>query len=447
MSRLQLCPSVTAALLLTSTAIAQFNRSPGRQAATELDYRETLDRLGITAMRPGADGYNKESLNYVNYDEAKAGPGSPPPPLVTTARPTASWWWKVRRPQLIHLLEDEMYGRVPATAPRIEWQLVSEQRLRKYEVAVVERHYRGTARNGSLAMDLSETVPEAAHRVPLILELGFPEGFRFPGFPPPTDPWQGQVLRRGWAYAIIVPNTIQPDDGAGLKEGVIGVASGGQPRGLDDWGALRAWAWGASRAFDLLERDKQVNSKQVAIEGLSRYGKAALVTMAFDPRFSIGFIGSSGAGGAKPLRRNFGERLENLTASGEYHWFAPEFLRYGGPMTVNDLPVDAHDLIALAAPRPLFISAGNLKEDGWVDPHGSFIAAKDASRAYQLLGVKGLVGDEAPAINEGRTEGCIAFREHDQGHTTGPNWPTFLAWAAWIWSGKSPCSTASDRRS
>ena len=436
---LRLSLVVAAAPLLAGAAAAQFNRSPERQAATELDYRETLARLGIRQMRPGADGYNKQSPNYVNYDEARVGPSSPPPPLITVPRPTASWWWKVRRPQLVRLLEDEMYGRIPSTAPRIEWQLVSEQHLRKHDVAVMERHYRGTAKDSPLAIDLSETVPETARRVPLIFELGFPEGFRFPGLPPPTDPWQGQVLRRGWAYAIIVPATIQPDDGAGLKEGVIGFAAGGERRGLHDWGALRAWAWGASRALDLLERDPQVNAKRVAIEGLSRYGKAALVTMAFDPRFSIGFIGSSGAGGAKPLRRNFGERLENLTASGEYHWFAAEFLRYGGPLTIDDLPVDARDLIALAAPRPLFISAGNLKEDGWVDPQGSFIAAQEASPAYLLLGAPGLVGDPTPAINEGRTEGCIAIREHDKGHTTGPNWPTFLDWAASIWSGKRPC--------
>jgi hypothetical protein len=345
----------------------------------------------------------------------------------------------VRRPELVRLFEDEMYGRVPVTAPNIEWQLVSEQHLRKFNASVIERKYRGTAKSSALAIDLSETLPEKASRVPIVLELGFPEGFRFPGMPAPADPWQGQVLRRGWGYAIVVPYTVQPDDGAGLEEGVIGIAAQGKPRGLHDWGALRAWAWGASRALDLFERQPQVNATQVAVEGLSRYGKAALVTMAFDPRFSIGFIGSSGAGGAKPLRRNFGERIENLTASGEYHWFAPEFLRYGGPLTVDDLPVDAHELIALAAPRPLFISAGNVKEDGWVDPHGSFLAAQEASPVYRLLGEPGLAGDTMPELNETRAAGCIAFREHDQGHTTGPNWPAFLEWASRIWSGKSPC--------
>lgn len=419
---------------LAGAAIAPFERSPERDAATQEDYRQTLARLGINDMRPGADGYDKKSPNAVNYDEARAGPSSPEPPIISLARPTPRWWWNVRRPQLVRLLEDEMYGRVPSSAPKIHWQLISEQRAGKGGIAVIERRYRGISSGTSLAIDLSETLPQGARRAPLILELGFPETFRFPGFPVPADPWTAQVLRRHWGYAILVPYTVQPDDGAGLREGVIGVAAGGKPRGLHDWGALRAWAWGASRALDLFMRDPRIDASRVGVEGLSRYGKAALVTMAFDPRFSIGFIGSSGAGGAKPLRRNFGERLENLSASGEYHWFAPEFLRYGGPLTVDDLPVDAADLVALAAPRPLFIGAGKVDEDGWVDPRGSFLAGKEASTVYRLLGVPGLVGD-MPALNETRAAGCIAFREHDQGHTNVPNWPAFLDFAQQYWSG------------
>jgi hypothetical protein len=261
---------IAAALLAAVPVTAQFTRSPERQAATEKDYRETLRRLGIAHMRPGADGYNKQSPNYVNYDEARAGPSSPAPRIFTVQHPTATWWRKVRRPQLVRLFEDEMYGRVPRTAPQIDWQLASEQRVNKSGVAVIERHYRGTVKGSTLAIDLSETVPEAAHHVPLVLELGFPEGFRFPGAPVPTDPWTAQVLRRGWAYAIIVPYTVQPDDGAGLKEGVIGIAAQGKPRRLHDWGALRAWAWGASRALDLFERDPTIDAKRVAVEGLSR---------------------------------------------------------------------------------------------------------------------------------------------------------------------------------
>ena len=408
--------------------------SPERKAATETDYRATLARLGITSTRPGADGYNKEAPNAVNYDEARAGPSSHPPPLFTVAHPTPRWWREVRRPQLVRLLEDEMYGRVPAPAPQIVWKLVSEKHEVRNGITVDARSYRGGAAGTPLAIDLSLTLPEKARKVPVVLELGFPEGFHFPGFPVPADPWTAQVVRRGWGYAIIVPYTVQPDDGAGLKEGVIGAASGGKLRGLHDWGALRAWAWGASRALDLFQRDPRIDARRIAVEGLSRYGKAALVTMAFDPRFSLGFIGSSGAGGAKPLRRDFGERLENLTASGEYHWFAPAFLRYGGRKTVNDLPFDAHTLIGLVAPRPLFISAGNLKDDPWVDPYGSFLASKEASPAYRLLGVPGLVGDTRPQINELRAAGCIAYREHDEGHTTGPNWPAFLDFAQRVWT-------------
>ena len=121
---------------------------------------------------------------------------------------------------------------------------------------------------------------------------------------------------------------------------------------------MRAWAWGASRALDYFETDKAVDAKQVGIEGLSRYGKATLVTMAYDPRFAIAYVGSSGEGGAKLSRRNWGELVENVAGTGEYHWMAGNFLKYGGPLNWGDLPVDAHELIALCAPRPVFISGG-----------------------------------------------------------------------------------------
>ena len=193
-------------------------------------------------------------------------------------------------------------------------------------------------------------------------------------------------------------------------------------------------AWGAERALDLFARDARIDPRRVAIEGLSRYGKAAAVTMAFEPRFSIGFIGSSGAGGAKLLRLDFGERIGNLAASGEYHWFAPAYLRFDGPKTVNDLPIDAHDLLALAAPRPIFIDAGNFQSDGWVDRTGSYLAAKAASPAYELLGVAGLAGSGEPGIDETRAAGRIAFRQQHGGHSNELNWPAFLDFAASFWN-------------
>ena len=197
------------------------------------------------------------------------------------------------------------------------------------------------------------------------------------------------------------------------------------------------WRTAASRALDYLQSDPAVAAHEVGIAGLSRYGKAALVAMAYDPRFAIGLIGSSGAGGAALLRRNYGERLENLAAVGEYHWMAGNFLKYAGrqtdaprPLTANDLPVDAHELITLCAPRPLFLSVGSQPVERWVDPHGMFMAAVAAGPVYRLLGKPGLASDNYPAVGVADAAGTIAFRRHESGHTLAPNWPAFLDFAA-----------------
>ncbi len=230
------------------------------------------------------------------------------------------------------------------------------------------------------------------------------------GDPPSTY----ELIADGWGFALIDPASVQADNGAGLTRGVIGLANHGQPRRPDDWGALRAWAWGAGRGLDYLETDSAVDAKHVGIEGVSRYGKAALVTMAFDPRFAMVLVGSSGKGGATPLRRNFGEGVSNL-ATGEYYWMAGNFLKYDasaasfGSKTPNDLPVDSNELIALCAPRLTFISYG-VPEKGdakWLDHQGSFMATVSADAVFRLLGAKGLgVADDyqsakMPPMNAG----------------------------------------------
>jgi hypothetical protein len=248
----------------------------------------------------------------------------------------------------------------------------------------------------------------------------------------PAGPtWLQQVLEAGWGYAILAPGSIQADNGAGLRSGIIGLVNKGGPRKADDWGSLRAWAWGADRAMDYFETDKAVDAKKVGIEGLSRYGKAAIVTMAYDERFAIGFIGSSGAGGTKLYRRIFGEQIENLAGSGEYHWFAGNFIKYAAdPLTQKDLPVDAHELVAMCAPRPVFISSGSpANGDAWVDGKGMFLAGAYASPVYELLGKKGIGTTEMPAIESGLMDGDVAFRQHAGGHTAGPNWPFFIRFA------------------
>jgi hypothetical protein len=265
------------------------------------------------------------------------------------------------------------------------------------------------------------------------------------GAPPAgsDSPATQQLIADGWGYASINPGSIQADNGAGLTKGIIGLVNKGQSRKPDDWGSLRAWAWGASRGLDYLETDKSVDARRVGIEGVSRYGKAALVTMAYDTRFAVVLIGSSGEGGAKLHRRNWGEAVENLTGSGEYHWMAGNFLKYGaeeadfGSRNPGDLPVDSHELLALCAPRPTFISYG-VPEKGdakWLDHQGSFMAAIAAQPVFRLLGAKDLgrsddyKQEKMPAVNVSLLDGQLAWRQHDGGHTDGPNWKYFIPWA------------------
>jgi hypothetical protein len=242
---------------------------------------------------------------------------------------------------------------------------------------------------------------------------------------------------------------VQGDCGAGLTAGIIGLANKGQPRKLDDWGALSAWGWGASRLLDYMETDKAVDAKRVGVTGHSRYGKAALVAMALDDRIAIGYISSSGQGGAKLHRRKYGETIENVAVN-FYHWMAGNYLKYTARWDM--LPVDSHELVALCAPRPVFISAGNgpgpLNPDGtvpvndaWVDAKGSFLAAVGAGPVYRLLGKKDLGTTEFPPIDTAIIDGDLGFRQHTAGHTPGPTWPTFITFAEKYF--KKPTATAS----
>lgn len=411
------------------------------------DHQRMMDLLHITSIRRGADGNNKQAPNAANYDESKANPYPklPDPLILKNGRKvtTPKVWWDQRRPEIVEDFDREVYGRVPKVTPKVNWEVTSTSKDVNGDVPVVTKQLVGHVHNSSYPLisvdiQLALTTPaNATGPVPVIMEFGF---VRPPGAPAPPAParppapgptWQQQVLAKGWGYAIIIPSSIQADNGAGLTRGIIGLVNKGQPRKPDDWGALRAWAWGASRALDYFETDRAVDAKRVGIEGLSRYGKAAIVTMAYDPRFAIGFIGSSGEGGAKLHRRNFGELVENVAGAGEYHWMAGNFIKYAGPLTWNDLPVDAHELVALCAPRPVFISCGSFEvEGGWVDAKGMFLAAAGAGPVYRLLGRKDLGTTEMPPQETPLIDGDIAFRQHSGGHTTGPNWPTFLTFAS-----------------
>jgi hypothetical protein len=417
---------------------------------SEQDHQRMLDLLHITALRRGPDGDPKSS-NAANVDESKVPPYTLPDPLVLKNGKkvtTAETWWKQRRPEIVEDFDREVYGRLPKNTPKVNWELVGTTQEKIGDLPAVTKKLVGHIDNSSyplVTVDIQMTLTTPANAVgpvPVILEFSLsPEIVammrkrlgeeKWAALAGPGPTWQQQVLAKGWGYANLIPGSVQADNGEGLTQGVIGLVNKGQPRTLDDWGALRAWAWGASRALDYFETDKSVDAKQVGIEGLSRYGKAALVAMAYDPRFAIGFIGSSGEGGAKILRRKFGEQVENVASTSEYHWMAGNFLKYAGPLTPNDLPVDAHELIALCAPRPVFISSGSLQvEGGWIDGKGTFFGAVGAGPVYKLLGKKDLSTTEFPPMETTLIDGDIAFRQHSGGHTTGPNWPTFLTFAS-----------------
>jgi len=412
------------------------------ELTAEQDHRRLLNLLHITSLRPGVNGNDPKAPNAANYDETKANPfpALPDPLLLQNGKrvTTAKMWWDQRRSEIVEDFDREMYGRVPSNVPRVEWEVVDTKQEVKYDIPVVSKKIIGHVNNSAYPLvnvdiQLSLVTPaKATGPVPVIMELSFvfPPGFRPPGpaQAPPDTPWQQQILNRGWGYATLIPTSVQADNGAGLTLGIIGLTNKGQPRGLDDWGALRGWAWGASRALDYFETDKAVDAKRVGLEGHSRYGKAVLVAMAYDQRFAIAYVSSSGAAGAKLHRRNWGELVENIASSGEYHWMAGNYLKYAGPLNWNDLPVDSHELIALCAPRPVFIGVGDVG-DGWVDAKGMFLAAVAAGPVYKLLGKRDLGVSEFPAIETALTDGEIAFRQHRGGHVTGPNWPTFLDFA------------------
>ena len=435
------------------------------------DHKLMMDALKIDKLRRGADGRNRNAPNAANYDESKANPypNLPDPLTLKNGEKVSSpeQWWSTRCPEIVEDFDREVYGRVPKDVPKVTWEVTETTQEKVGNVGAVTKKLVGHVDNSrcpQIKVDIQLTLSTPSYAkgpVPVMMEFGFggfgprPGGAsgkaamtkgafpkakaaRGPAFGGGGPSWQEQVLAKGWGCAIIVPSSIQADNGGGLTKGIIGLCNKGQARKPDDWGSLRAWAWGASRALDYFETDKAVDAKQVGIEGLSRYGKAAIVAMAYDQRFAIGFIGSSGEGGRKLHRRNFGELVENLTGSGEYHWMAGNFLKYGGPLTPGDLPVDAHELIALCAPRPTFISYGastgpgayGLPAEGqWVDQRGSFMAAVAAGPVFKLLGKKDLGTSEFPEVETGITDGELAFRQHKGGHTTGPNWPTFLAFA------------------
>ena len=275
----------------------------------------------------------------------------------------------------------------------------------------------GTAANAP-RINLTVTLPDAKNPVPLILLMQFGGG----GTPVAEPPVASDILARGWGYATVGYLDIQPDKAETFDQGVIGATSAGKLRQAGDWGAISAWAWGISRVIDYLEKEPAIDAKRIAVFGHSRLGKTALWASALDPRIAAVYASCPGEMGAALSRRDFGETVDDMAQAFPY-WFNGNFQKWAGRW--NDMPVDAHTLIALSAPRPVFVTGGT--DDQWADPVGEFLAQVGAGPVYRLLGKKDLGTSTLPPLDTPVIDGDLGWYYHTGPHAATPeDWKTFL---------------------
>jgi hypothetical protein len=391
-----------------------------------------------------------------NYDESKVGTYTLPDPLALEGGgwvTDADTWTKLRRPQLLRLFEENVYGRSPARPKDMSFEVFDVDRhalggkaIRK-QVTV----YFSANKNGPRE-DVLLYLPAGVPKPPMFLTLNFTGNHSVIADPAvrlasvltrdthvmqkaseesrgKAKAWEGvieRILERGYGVATIYYCDIEPDFSGGLPMGVrpLFYRAGQQEPAADDWGAVAAWGWGLSRAMDYLETDSDVDAKRVAIMGHSRLGKTVLWAGARDVRFAMVLADSSGEGGASLARRNYGETVKNLNVNYAYQ-FCINYQKYGDH--VDQLPVDTHELIALMAPRPVYLATA--EDDQWADPRGEFLAAQAAGPVYKLLGKPGVDSAQMPELNHA-TFGTIGFHYRSGKHEVTPyDWVQFLAFA------------------
>ena len=454
-------PARMAAQTQSPAALPSASDRAAIAAASRAERDRELKLLGISETQPGATAYDIGKPGNANYDESKANPYPKLPDVLIMndgTRVKTPEQWKKRRAELNVMFDENVYGKYPALIPKVTWSVDSVETIAVQGIPAIVKHVTGHVDNSSypaITVDIHADVVTPAgtkgKRVPVIIGGGsirprpnFPRPPATPGqvahmlSSPPDAPDSAKLLlEHGWGFVGRNSGDVQADNGAGLDKGIIGLVNKGQPRSLDDWGVLRAWAWGDSKLLDYLETDPDVDAKKVGVMGHSRGGKAALVAQVDDPRFAIGFISSSGAGGADLYRRNYGETMGNIAGATEFHWFAGNFMKYAAAgHSADEMPVDSHEFIAMVAPRPIFIGGGALLTDpvyvpgdAWQDAQGMFIAAVAASPVWDLLGAKGLGTTTFPPMGTLIESGDVAFRQHQYGHTPAPNWPYFIEFA------------------
>ncbi len=384
-----------------------------------------------------------------NYDETKVRPYTLPDPLVLsngTRVLDATTWLTERRPEILRTYETEIYGRIPATAPHVRWHVTETDPQAREGVAVMKKVL-GTIGDPPDAPRINLTVytpAKAKAAVPVILLLNFGGGAAPRGAtatpgrggagPSAGDPpVAADIIARGWGYATVGYQDIQPDRANAQTQGVMGItrappspasraSSAQQQTASDEWGTISAWAWGVSRILDYFETDTSVDAKQIAVQGHSRLGKTVLWASAMDQRIAAVFSSCAGEMGSALARRDWGETVDDMAQNFPYQ-FAGSFQKWVGRW--NEMPVDAHMLIALSAPRPVFITGGTT--DQWADPVGEFLAAVAAGPVYRLLGAKDLGVVQLPPVDVPLTNGDLGWHYHTGGHAATPaDWKAFL---------------------
>ncbi len=398
-----------------------------------------------------------------NYDEAKVPKYTLPDPLAMRNGERvhdAKAWYERRRPEILELYRSEVFGRSPGRPAERNFEIASTDKGALGGLAVRKRVTVWLAGRDGPKMDLLLYLPAGAKKpTPVFLGLGFEGNHTVssdPGVPlaeewaldkatnaivkrraeeksrgSAAQAWQlDKILEHGYGLATVYYGDIEPDLVGGVGYGIrpLFFRPGQTQPAPGDWGAIAAWAFGLSRAMDYLERDPVVDARRVAVIGHSRLGKTALWAGAQDTRFSIVISNESGEGGAAITRRDFGERIADLNAHFP-HWFCGNFKKYDN--RENDLPVDAHMLLALIAPRPLYVASA--EGDQWADPRGEFLAAVNASPVYELLGKQGIGTDRMPALHQ-PIQHTVAYHIRAGKHgITAYDWEQYLKFADAQW--------------